>query len=68
MVTRHARLSRLRAALDAVVAVAAAPPTEVWLPVKDGGTEVPGRYPMPGGKAVLVLYADDDSAATEEPA
>jgi hypothetical protein len=69
-VTRRARLGRLRAAVAAVASVhaePAAPPTEVWLPVKDGGGEVPGRYPLPGGRAVLVLYSPDDPAL-EEPA
>ncbi|HYH64253.1 MAG TPA: hypothetical protein VD866_06105 [Urbifossiella sp.] len=63
--TARSQLSRLRAALDAVVSVASVPPTEVWLPVKDGGNEVPGRYPQPGGRVVLVLYAAADPAATE---
>jgi len=64
-VTPRARLGRLRAAVESAAAVAADPPTEVWLPVKDGGNEVPGRYPQPGGRMVLVLYAPDDPAATE---
>ncbi|QDU21275.1 hypothetical protein [Urbifossiella limnaea] len=60
MSARRGRLDRLRSAVKSVAAAAAVAPTEVWLPVKDCGTEVPGRYPMPGGRAVLVLYAPDD--------
>lgn len=41
------------------------PPKEVWLPVKDGGAEVPGRHPQPGGRVVLVLYAADAPDRTE---
>jgi len=62
---RRTRLDRLRAALSAVAAAEAVTPTEVWLPIKDGGNEVPGRYPQPGGRVVLVLYAAADPAATE---
>ena len=65
---RRTRLGRLRVAVDAVAAVVAHPPKEVWLPVKDGGNEVPGRYPSPGGRMVLVLYDPDDPAAVEESA
>lgn len=57
--TRRTRLDRVRAAV-AAAAVEVVPPKEVWLPVKDGGAEVPGRYPQPGGRMVLVLYAADD--------
>jgi len=64
-VTPRARLGRLRAAVESAAAVAADPPKEVWLPVKDGGKEMPGRYPQPGGRMVLVLYDPD---ATEESA
>jgi hypothetical protein len=55
----------LRVAVAAVAGVEAVRPKEVWLPVKDGGGEVPGRYPQPGGRVVLVLYAPDDPAAME---
>jgi len=65
MSARWSRLGRLRAAIATVAAAGAVPPTEVWLPVKDGGGEVPGRYPQPGGRMVLVLYAADDPAVME---
>lgn len=63
--SRHSRLGRLRAAVAAVAAAEAVPPTEVWLPVKDGSDQVPGRYPSPGGRMILVLYDPDDPGVTE---
>ncbi|HYH64130.1 MAG TPA: hypothetical protein VD866_05485 [Urbifossiella sp.] len=65
--TRRSRLGRHRTLVDAAVNTATAPPAEVWLPLKDGGNEVPGRYPHPGGCMVLVLYDPNDPAAAEEP-
>jgi len=65
---RRTRLGRLRLAVDAATAVVAAPPKEVWLPVKDGSGHVPSRYPDASGRVVLVLYDPDDPAATEAPA
>lgn len=65
---RRTRLGRLRAAVAAVTTTAAVPPVEVWLPVKDGGTEVPGRYPQTGGRKVLVLYDPDDPDMSKESA
>ncbi len=66
MNARRTRLGRLRAAVAAVAAAEAVPQMEIWLPLKDGGTEVPGRYSMPGGKAVIVLFDPNDPALAEE--
>ena len=56
MVTRI-RLHRLARQVEARTPP---PPTEpaveVWLPDNGRGDRPPGRYPLPGGKAVLVIY------------
>jgi hypothetical protein len=62
---RRTRLDRLWAAVAAVASVGAVPPTDVWLPVKVGSGQVPGRYSPPGGRMVLVLYDPDDPTVTE---
>ena len=36
------------------------PPVEVWLPDNRRGDKPPGRYPIPGGRAVLVIYDADE--------
>ncbi len=40
----------------------AAPMTEVWLPHKPG-CNPPGRYPLPGGNAAVVIYRPDEAPA-----
>ena len=65
--TRRTRLDRLRAAVAAVAEATASPVKEVWLPAKDGGGEVPDRYPQPGGRVVIMIYDTADPAPAEGP-
>lgn len=54
------RVERLAKAVEARAPVFAGPPVEVWLPANGRGDRPPGRYPLPGANAVLVIYRPDE--------
>lgn len=55
----EARIERLAKAMAERIPAALGPPAEIWQPDNGRGDRPPGRYPLPGANAVLVIYEVD---------
>jgi hypothetical protein len=62
----RARLARLERRDVARGAGDGVPPVEIWMPENGRDGRPPGRYPCPGGNAVLVIYLAGESPALRQ--